>query len=370
MKLANMSAVVLALVALATGANAQHEQHGNSEHVANPSTVEDTNMSKAGPHGGVLKLLETVQLETVVEPGGLRLFVYDLTGRPVDVRNSRGLAILQIKGDAKRYRYDLFPEIGKNKSAESLAVAVDLSQIGGRQVDLNWQLVGITGAERRPMKFAVSSMVPMTAAQQVATAIAKQKVCPVSGHPLGSMGKALPVTIGDKTVYVCCAGCIDTVKSDPAKYFGQKPELVVTKATQADQAAIERQKLCPVMDEPLGSMGTPLKVTGLGRDIFLCCKGCLKFLEKEPEKYLAKLSVLPGSAVAKATQADAQYVAIQKVCPVMDEPLDAMGGPYKTVVDSRVVYLCCPGCAKKLHANPAAYLQKLAGQGVTPPLVR
>lgn len=249
-------------------------------------------------------------------------------------------------------------------------MAVDLSRLGGRTVELAYQLVGLPGAERRPAKFAASLKVPMTKAQQMATAIDSQGTCPVSGQPLGKMGKPIPVTVGGETLYVCCAGCIDAVKSNPTKYFAKKPQLVVTKATDADAAAIARQKNCPVMDEPLGGMGPPLKVTGLGRDVFLCCQGCLKSLEKEPQKYLAKLPPLPRPSVTKATQVDAQFVAAQKLCPVMDEPLDAMGGPYKTVVDGRVVYLCCPGCAKKLHATPAVFLQKLADQGITPPTAR
>ncbi len=59
--------------------------------------------------------------------------------------------------------------------------------------------------------------------------------------------------------------------------------------TEADQALIEKQKLCLVADEPLGSMGTPIKVTVQGRDVFLCCEGCRDAVLKNPEKYLAKL---------------------------------------------------------------------------------
>lgn len=375
MMIQNAAAVVLAFSVLAANACAQHEhQHPDGQAASHGShtkpTASDVAKPAAGPHGGVLKQLEAMQVETVIEPGGLRLFAYDRQGRAFDVRNARGLVMLQVAGDAKRYRYDLFPEVREDKSAASLAVAVDLSRIGGKHVELTYQIVGLAGAERRPAKFATSLTVPMTEAQQVASAIAAQGVCPVSGQPLGGMGKPVAVTIGDQTVYVCCAGCIDAVKGNPAKYLAKKPKLVVTKATDADADAIAKQKLCPVMDEPLGGMGVPLKVTGLGRDVFLCCKGCIKFLEKEPQKYLAKLPPLPGPTVTKATKVDTQFVAAQKLCPVMDEPLDAMGGPYKTVVDGRVVYLCCPGCAKKLHATPAVFFQKLADQGVTPPVVR
>ena len=36
-------------------------------------------------------------------------------------------------------------------------------------------------------------------------------------------------------------------------------------------------------------MGTPLKVTVNGRDVFLCCPSCEEPLRKDPDKYFAKL---------------------------------------------------------------------------------
>lgn len=56
-----------------------------------------------------------------------------------------------------------------------------------------------------------------------------------------------------------------------------------------DRAAAEKQKTCPVGDEPLGGMGTPVKVSVNGRDVFLCCEGCRDVLLGDPDKFLAKL---------------------------------------------------------------------------------
>lgn len=375
MKNLTLAVAFLALTALAGNASTQHTHQNHEGHEmhsgsgAKPSASVPGEVT-TGPNGGKLTQLESLQVETLIAPGGIRLFAYDLQGKPQDLNKVRGLVMLQVEGEAKRYRYDLFPEINSNNTASSLVVAVDLSRIGGRSVELSYQLVGLKGAARKTEKFAIKTMMPMTESQQVADAIATQGVCPVSGLALGGMGKPVAVTVGELTLYVCCASCVDTVKSNPTKYFVSKPKLEVTEATQADSVAIAAQKLCPVMDEPLGGMGTPLKVTGLGRDVFLCCKGCLKFLEKEPQKYLAKLPPLAKPEVLKTTEIDKEFVAAQKVCPVMDEPLNAMGGPYKTVVEGRVVYLCCPGCAKKLHATPGVYLQKLADQGVVPLIVQ
>ena len=56
-----------------------------------------------------------------------------------------------------------------------------------------------------------------------------------------------------------------------------------------DRAAAEEQKVCPVTDEQLGSMGKPVKVTVKDRDVYLCCEGCRETIESDPDKFLAKL---------------------------------------------------------------------------------
>jgi Cu(I)/Ag(I) efflux system membrane fusion protein len=63
----------------------------------------------------------------------------------------------------------------------------------------------------------------------------------------------------------------------------------MAKLSDEDRAAAEKQKTCPVGDGPLGGMGTPVKVTVKGREVFLCCQGCEEEILSNPDKYLAKL---------------------------------------------------------------------------------
>ncbi len=182
---------------------------------------------------------------------------------------------------------------------------------------------------------------------------------------------------------------MNAVKADPAKYAAGRPQITVTTSTAADADAIAAQKVCPVMDEPLGGMGTPIKVTVGDKPIYLCCKGCIKKIEAEPAKYLAMVygdqvgrvgdtesgSVPAGTeevreGIFKVSATDAPFIAAQKNCPVMDEPLDAMGGPYKVHADGKAIYICCPGCAKKIAAEPQKWLAVLAQQGVSVPTLR
>jgi YHS domain-containing protein len=70
---------------------------------------------------------------------------------------------------------------------------------------------------------------------------------------------------------------------------GQYAE-ALAKLSSEDRALAEKQEACPVSGQPLGSMGTPYKVTVQGREVFLCCSGCESKIKDDPEKYLAKLS--------------------------------------------------------------------------------
>ncbi len=91
------------------------------------------------------------------------------------------------------------------------------------------------------------------------------------------------------------------------QYFGanaqtagnQPPPLPQKRATQraaveplseADQALVTQQRICPVTEAKLGSMGQPVATTVQNRKIFLCCRGCEPSVQADPEKFLARLS--------------------------------------------------------------------------------
>jgi len=57
-----------------------------------------------------------------------------------------------------------------------------------------------------------------------------------------------------------------------------------------DRALAEKQRICPVTGELLGSMGAPMKVEVKGQTVFICCEGCKEELLAKPDEYLAKLN--------------------------------------------------------------------------------
>jgi len=63
----------------------------------------------------------------------------------------------------------------------------------------------------------------------------------------------------------------------------------LAKLSAEDRALAEKQKVCPVSGEELGSMGPPIKLDVKGQPVFICCDGCRDKLLANPEEYLAKL---------------------------------------------------------------------------------
>jgi len=59
--------------------------------------------------------------------------------------------------------------------------------------------------------------------------------------------------------------------------------------SETDRESAMKQHVCPVTGEMLGTMGVPIKLTVKDHDVWVCCEGCQKQLEADPDKYLAKL---------------------------------------------------------------------------------
>lgn len=102
--------------------------------------------------------------------------------------------------------------------------------------------------------------------------VAAQEICPVTGMPLDSMGGPVKAKSGERTVFLCCKSCL----GKPLK-----PEAWA----QAQKNMAEAQDVCPVMDEELPE--NPASVVVEGRTIFVCCKPCIKKIQKDPAKALA-----------------------------------------------------------------------------------
>lgn len=66
----------------------------------------------------------------------------------------------------------------------------------------------------------------------------------------------------------------------------------LAKLSDEDRPLAEAQGFCAASEEPLGSMGVPMKLMVNDQPVFICCKGCERVALKDPEKTLAKVEKL------------------------------------------------------------------------------
>ena len=251
--------------------------------------------------------------EVVYRPKEARLYLYGADHWPMSMRGVHGHMFMQVRGNDKVFRHPLThvtPQPG-SRGQDHLATTVDVSRVRDGDMTATFELANLPNAQQLKANFSqvfVLSRTPVTVAsldQSDRPRIEQQKVCPVLGGRLGSMGTPVKVLVGDQPLYLCCQACLGQVRKEPESYLkkaavpSSKPDapaiadrIVIATAAASDQAAIQAQRKCPVLGTTLGSHGTPVKV-GVGEQtLFLCCKGCVGKVVESPERYLAKAAEL------------------------------------------------------------------------------
>ena len=118
------------------------------------------------------------------------------------------------------------------------------------------------------------------------------------------------IHLGMAVVILGFAGC---QKSEKAIAQADPPTTQVTdepkrddvmeeraKLNPTDRALVDAQEWCAISkDGRLGSMGAPIMLTIEDQTVFVCCKGCKKKAESDPDKTLAKVEELKARAKAE-----------------------------------------------------------------------
>ncbi len=187
--------------------------------------------------------------------------------------------------------------------------------------------------------------------------IAVQKICPVSGQNLGSMGEPVKIQAGEQIAYLCCKGCQG--KKISAKHWAT----IQTRIAKA-------QGTCPIMGKEVDATMKSTVVDG--QQIFVCCPPCIPKIQADSKTAIAKINESYGKFVAAERQAESDklHIKAQGICPVTGQKLGSMGKPVKVKVgEEEHVFLCCQGCVgKKIDAKHWKTIQtNLANaQGICP----
>jgi hypothetical protein len=184
----------------------------------------------AGQHGGQVAKTKDLCLEVVYQPKETRIYLYDHAHKHLSARGITGEALMQIRGNDKVYRFPAKYVAGTNQGDHDyLAVFADLSGVRDGDMQVTMHLENLPATSERTAHFTQTF------------ALAKLNVS-------------------------------------------------VAQLAEADRNWIARQQVCPVMGTKLGSHGMPVKMLVGDQPLYLCCKGCIRKVEADPQTYLAKVS--------------------------------------------------------------------------------
>jgi len=200
------------------------------------------------------------------------------------------------------------------------------------------------------------------------------KTCPVTGEEIQS--KDVKGRFFNRTVYFCCAGCLDEAKKKPSAYVKQTQaaQVAATKnlpksedhhgdhhtqnpkeGEKQDSKDAEKKFLgkgdgietCPVTGDPVNK---DAKFEVNGRVFYVCCAGCADVVKKDPDLFLKPIEGEKKNEPEFLGKGDGVTT-----CPVTGEAVDK---ELKGEVDGQTFYVCCAGCIEMVKQNPAAYLKK------------
>ncbi len=206
------------------GAASTGHQHGDvsADHAAHDQPVP--------PHGGQLTTAKPMTFEVVYTPQEIRVYLYGVVlPYPESAKDVTGEVSLQRPYDERATRVALRYVAQPAGQQDYLAAPVDLSRVRDGDLTATVKLANLPLQNRPGITFSQSVVVSKAKPQVTLAAvdqndhagIARQRVCPVTGASLDSMGGPVKVLVGGQPLYLCCKGCLGKVQIHPAAYLAK-----------------------------------------------------------------------------------------------------------------------------------------------------
>lgn len=201
------------------------------------ASADDGHEHGAPLHGGKLAMTKAYHFEVVFAKDGLKVYPRSHEDKPVDASRLTGTATFYHPNSPKPWfeRTLAATAASPGQAASSIGTSVDLGQVPAAGAKVEFKVDGLPEPAERTATFA------------------------------------LPFSLA------------------------KSGELVVVQATKADEKAVAALKTCPVSKEDLSSMGGPLKVTRGDKSTFICCKGCLKDIQANSDKFFGSQASAPAA---------------------------------------------------------------------------
>jgi YHS domain-containing protein len=125
-------------------------------------------------------------------------------------------------------------------------------------------------------------------------------------------------------------------KTTTKKVAAVKTETTPAAATEEAKKPVTNT-LCPVSGGPVSEK---YRADYKGQYVYVCCEGCLKEFQADPEKFVAKMS-----------KEERELIKTNELCPMSKEPVSK---EFWSEDNGRKVYFCCAGCKATFDKKAAA----------------
>jgi hypothetical protein len=185
------------------------------------------------PHGGEYLSTEKNYYEIVYMPLQTRIYLYDGKLKPLSAREVHAQMIVQLPTENAPRAIPLqyvSPPPGVSEQDYVVAL-VDLRALQEKETSIRFEFNGLPDNHDPTASFTpyyshfiirpyVCKVLPTEADRE---GMARQRVCPVSGAPLGSRGPVVKLYVADIPLYVSADDCAAAVKEAPEKFLPRYP---------------------------------------------------------------------------------------------------------------------------------------------------
>ena len=193
------------------------------------ATADEGHKHGAPLHGGTVKMTKEYHFEAAFTKEGVKLYPRTHDDKPLDTSKVAATATFYHPNSPKPWFEQKLtaPATAPGRAPSSLEASIGLGNVPSGGAKVEFKVTGLPEAEEPTAAFTVpfvlvakGEIVVAKATKDDEKAVASQKTCPVSKEDLDSMGGPLKVSLGDKSTFICCKGCLKQVQANPEKYLG------------------------------------------------------------------------------------------------------------------------------------------------------
>jgi hypothetical protein len=182
-------------------------------------------------HGGKYLVTRCHEYELVIMPLQMRLYGFDESLAPIDVKDVRAELTVQLPAE-NRLSHIIFQHVLAGMDGQDyLVAAFDTKQLRDRDTSMTMELSNLPDPKQPKATFSplfTPAKIRPYVAQVLlrkadAPAVVRQRVCPVCGEALGSHGRVVKVLIGEYPLFLCSEDCLPAVQQDPRKFLPPPP---------------------------------------------------------------------------------------------------------------------------------------------------